>query len=104
LEVTTIVIPLPVMRAEAYLGEAEKLTEKKDRTDEENKKLTDLLNEARTQLKMAELLGYGEKECFVPLHEELNEITKKTQGGKSGRGFYDKLKKIVSEVKEKLSR
>jgi hypothetical protein len=104
LEVTRIVIPLPVMRAESYLEEAEKLTEKKDRTDEENKKLTDLLNRAGTQLTMAELLGYGEKGCFVPLHEELNEITKKTQGGKSGTGFYDKLKKMVSQVMEKLSR
>ena len=104
LEITTIVFPLPVMRAEAYLEEAEKLTEKKDRTDEENKKLTDLLNKARTQLTMAELLGYGERGCFVPLHEELNEITKKTEGGKSGTGLYDKLKKMVSGVMEKLSR
>jgi len=104
LEVTTVVIPLPVMRAEAYLDEAEKLTEKKDRTDEENKKLTDLLTQARTQLKMAALLGYGGKDSFVPLQEELIEITKKTQGGKSGTGYYDKLKKMVSEAMEKLSR
>ena len=96
--VTKTIIPIPVMRAEAYLEEAEKLTENKERSDEENKKLTDLLDRARTQLEMAELLGYGTKGCFKPMYDQLDEIATKTEGGKGGEGFYEKLKKMVSDV------
>ena len=94
--VTKTIIPIPVMRAEAYLEEAEKLTENKERSDEENEKLTDLLDRARTQLEMAELLGYGTKGCFKPMYEQLDEIATKTQGGKGGEGFFEKLKRMVS--------
>ena len=96
--VTKTIIPIPVMRAEAYLEEAEQLTENKERSNEENEKLTDLLDRARTQLEMAELLGYGTKGCFKPMYEQLDEIAKKTEGNKSGEGFYEKLKKMISEV------
>ncbi len=96
--VTKTIIPIPVMRAEAYLEEAEKLTENKERSDEENEKLTDLLDRARTQLEMAELLGYGTKGCFKPMYEQLDEIATKTQGGKGGEGFFEKLKRMVSGV------
>jgi hypothetical protein len=97
LVVTDTVIPLPVMRAEAYIEEAEKLTEKKERTEEENEKLTDLLDRARKQLEMAELLGYGTKDCFKPIYEQLDEIVTKTEGGKSGTGFFDKIKKQLAD-------
>ena len=96
--VTKTIIPIPVMRAEAYLEEAEKLTENKERSDEDNEKLTDLLDRARTQLEMAELLGYGTKGCFKPMYEQLDEIATKTEGGKGGERFYEKLKKMVSDV------
>lgn len=96
--VTRTVIPLPIIRAEEQLKEAEKLTENKKRTDEENTKLTELLSKAREQLEIAEILGYGTKDCFKPMHEQIQEITRKTEGGKSGMGYFDKLKKSVSEV------
>lgn len=96
--VTKNVIPLPVIRAEAQLKEAEKLTENKERSDEENKKLTELLNKARKQIEIAEILGYGDKDSLQPMYEQLKEITKKTEGGKSGTGFYEKLKKMVAEA------
>lgn len=96
--VTEAVIPLPVVRAEQMLKEAEKLAEKEDRNDEENDKLSDLLEEARTQLKMAELLGYGDEESFKSSYKQLDAITKKTEGGKSGKGFFDKIKQTLSDL------
>jgi hypothetical protein len=90
------VIPLPVVRAEALLKSSEELAEKQDRSDEENKQLSAHLDEAQNQLKMAKLLGYGDKKAFKPMYEQLDEIRKKTKDGKSGEGFFDKIKKQIS--------
>ena len=45
-----------------------------------NERLETLLNEARQQLEMAELLGYGKKKDFEPLHAELKKVKQKTAG------------------------
>ena len=74
------VLPLPVLRAKLLLKRAETL-----------------LNEARQQLEMAELLGYGKRKDFEPLYAELKKIKEKTGGGGFGKGWLD-------EVKAKLSR
>lgn len=90
------VIPLPVVRAEALLKSSEELAEKQDRSDEENKQLSARLDEAQNQLEIAKLLGYGDKKAFKPMYEQLDEIRKKTKDGKSGEGFFDKIKKQIS--------
>ena len=90
------VIPLPVVRAEALLKSSEELAEKQDRSDEENKQLSAHLDEAQNQLEIAKLLGYGDKKAFKPMYEQLDEIRKKTKDGKSGEGFFDKIKKQIS--------
>lgn len=90
------VIPLPVVRAEALLKSSEELAEKQDRSDEENKQLSAHLDEAQNQLEIAKLLGYGDKKAFKPMYEQLDEICKKTKDGKSGEGFFDKIKKQIS--------
>jgi soluble cytochrome b562 len=94
------VIPLPVMRAKAMLKEAEALAENKDRKGEDNKKLTDYLDDAQTQLKIAEILGYGDNKGFEPMYEQLDSIKEKTKDGKSGTGFFDKISEQVSKIFE----
>ncbi|MBU1565443.1 MAG: YfdX family protein [Proteobacteria bacterium] len=89
------VIPLPVMRAKAMLKEAEKLAETKERKEEDNKKLATFLDNTETQLKIAEILGYGDKKAFKPMYEQLDTIREKTKDGKSGTGFFDKLTEQV---------
>jgi hypothetical protein len=98
LVVTTEVIPLPGLRAEVLLENAETLVVTEGRTDEQNETLVNLLAEARNQLKMAELLGYGTKESYKPLYEELDEIETKIAGGKGGTGWFDKIKQQLSEL------
>lgn len=92
------VIPLPVMRAKTMLKEAEELAENKERKEEDNKKLATFLGDAQTQLKIAEILGYGDKKAFKPMSEQLDTIREKTKDGKSGTGFFDKIREQVSKI------
>lgn len=99
LVVTQEVIPLPVVRAELMLRDAESLAENKSRSPEENKRLSDLLTNAEGQIKFAELLGYGEKDEFKKFYDEIAMIRSKTLDGKSGSGFFDKIKGYISSMK-----
>jgi predicted negative regulator of RcsB-dependent stress response len=95
---TDEVIPLPTLRAEWLLKKAEALAENKERSEKENETLADLLAEARTQLKMAELLGYGSKKSFRPMYEQLDNIEVNSAGGKGGKGWFDKIRDQLSEL------
>ncbi|MBX2986730.1 MAG: YfdX family protein [Bdellovibrionaceae bacterium] len=98
LVVTDVIIPLPVLRAELLLKEAEKLAEKSNRSEKENESLSNQLSEARKQVRLAEVLGYGKKKTYKPIYEQIDQIEKKSRGGKSGRGWFDNIKKKVSEL------
>jgi hypothetical protein len=95
---TRDVIPLPILRAGLLLESAETLAENEERTSRDNETLEELLEEARTQLNLAELLDYGEKETFKPMFEQLDRIEEKTAGGKGGKGWFDKIKQQVSQI------
>lgn len=98
LVITTEAIPLPKLRAESLLKEAQTLAEKKDRSKEENDKLASQLNAAREQLQMAELLGYGKTKDYRLMYEQLEGIDKKSANGKSGMGWFDQIKKQLSDL------
>ena len=95
---TDDVIPLPKLRAEHLLKQVQELAEKKDRSKEENDKLTKHIQAAREQLQMAELLGYGKKTDFKPIYEQIGEIENKSAGGKSGTGWFDTLKQHLADL------
>lgn len=95
---TDEVLPLPKLRAERLLKNAEALAENEERTLKDNETLTNLLTETRNQLKMAELLGYGTKESYKPMYEQLDQIEAKTVGGKGGKGWFDRIKEQLSEL------
>ena len=102
LVITRNVIPLPILRAEEMLKKAETLAAQKDRTEEQNKELASLLADTRTQLEMAEALGYGDKNEYKTFYKQLKEIEKKTKGGKFGKGYTEKLKNSLKKFKEKI--
>src|SRR6185436_17827941 len=89
---TDEVTPLPKVRADHLLKRAQDLTEKKDRGKEENEELSKHLQAAREQLQLAELLGYGKKEDYTAMYEQISEIENKSAGGKSGAGWFDQRK------------
>ena len=95
---TDEVIPLPKLRAEHLLKQAQELAEKKDRSKEDNDKLAKFLQATREQLQMAELLGYGKKNDYNPMYEQISEIEKKSADGKSGTGWFEKVKQQLADL------
>ena len=98
LVISETIIPLPVVTAQHLLEDAETLAKKTNRTNEENTELRELLESARTELKFAEALGYGTKQDFKDLFGQIDEIGKKTENGKSGTGFFDKIKEFLGNT------
>lgn len=98
LVVTDTIIPLPVVAADNMLEEAKTLAEKSDRKEEENKRLDDLIKGARKKLEFAQALGYGSKKDFKNLYKQLDKIEDKTEGGKSGIGFFTKIKGYLKDT------
>ncbi len=96
------VVPLPVVRAEALLAEAELLTENAKRTKSQEADLKNMLTKARKQLELAEVLGYGQASDFTSLYKQIAEISKKTAGGKSSSGFFNAIKKDLISLRKKL--
>ena len=92
------VLPLPVLRAKLLLKRAEPLVEDGQRSEASNERLETLLNEARQQLEMAELLGYGKRKDFEPLYAALKKIKEKTGGGGCGKGWLDEVKAKLSKL------
>lgn len=97
LVITTEAVPLPKLRAELLLKEAQTLAEKKARSKEENDRLARNLKAAREQLQLAEILGYAKKKDYKPLYKELEEIERKSADGQSGVGWFDRIRKQLSD-------
>lgn len=98
LVIQNTIIPLPVAISEQLLKEAETLSEKGNRSAEENKKLDELLKEVHNKLEYAEILGYGTQKDFKNLGEQLAKIEEQTKSGKSGEGFFTKIKTSISDL------
>lgn len=95
LVVTETVYPLPAMRAQSMLARAEELAETEERSEEEAEELTRLLDGARYQLEFADALGYGEEDDYRTFYHQLDQIEEKTSDGKSGEGFFDKIREAL---------
>ncbi len=98
LVVSQQVIALPILRASLMLKQAEKLAEKKKRHKEESQELTLLLKEAKYQLEMAELLGYGTQKEYQPIYDEIAKIKEKSSDNKGGKGWFTKLKEKMKHL------
>ncbi|MGZ4957372.1 MAG: YfdX family protein [Methylobacter sp.] len=100
---TTEIIPLPILRAEALLDEASAMEHKKDLSKEKSRedvlKLTDA---AKENLKIGELLGYGDKDDYKMLYTEIDDIKEVLHSGKSA-GTWEKIKNKLSELKNKVT-
>ena len=97
LVVTSVAFPLPVLRAEAAMAKAEKLAETDRRDARQNEELSTLLSSVRTEIEMAQILGYGKKADFKPIFDQVKSIEQKSAGGKSGKGWFDELKTRIQK-------
>ena len=96
LVVTSVAFPLPVLRAEAAMAKAEKLAETDRRDAKQNEELSTL--SVRTEIEMAQILGYGKKADFKPIFDQVKSIEQKSAGGKSGKGWFDELKTRIQKL------
>jgi len=88
----TTVEPLPMLRATALIDEAATLSEKVDRSDEDNDRLAVLLDSIDYEIAVGEALEYGGEDAFEPLKAEMKTIREATGNGGAGEGFFGKLK------------
>lgn len=88
------VIPLPLARAEALLARAQPLSEKPQRSAEEQGALQSLLANARTQLDLARALGYATKSDLDALYDALKAIEDKADARESSKGLFDRLSEL----------
>lgn len=96
--VQELIYPLPWMRAQAMLEEAEKLAESVNRDSDQNARLSKLLQAARAEIEFGEALGYITEENSDPLYEQVEQIEAKTADGKSGKGFFNSIKSLVQNL------
>jgi hypothetical protein len=98
LVVTERVIPLPLSATRLMLDEAQKLAEKQDRSEKENKRLKNLLQSIRKEIKFAQALGYGKEKDFETFYEELDTIEDKTKAGGSETGLFGEISDALDNM------
>jgi hypothetical protein len=99
LVVNIYVLPLPSVRAQALLVQAEQLATKNNRKQEDNQELHNLIEATRTEIQLAETLGYGAKDDYKPLYAQLDDIQKKTENGESGKGLFARMEQSLKNFK-----
>ena len=97
--VDTYVVALPRLRAEALLQQAEQLATKSNRTQDDNRKVRLFLDATRTEIQLAEALGYGTKDSYKPLYAQLDDIQKKTENGESDKGLFARMEQSLKNFK-----
>lgn len=123
LVITEEVIALPVLRAQLLIDAAEKAlgeeegatadvgatesdsseTEGADEAvDTEPLSPSDYVEAARTQLRIAEALGYGEEDDFEELHENLDELDEQVDLADDTGGVFDKVGDSFIRLKQRL--
>ena len=96
--VTTVdVLPIPALKAEADVLEAEQLI-KKDKAKNREQALS-LLGKANQQLEVGNLLGYGE---YKDIKSEIGTVQGKIKGNASDSSLFEKLKHLLQEVRSKV--
>ncbi|MDD5412515.1 MAG: YfdX family protein [Methylobacter sp.] len=99
---TTEVFPLPILRAETLLDEASELENKKDLSKEKSREeILKLADAAKDELKLAELLGYGNKDDYKVLYTEI-DVVKETLHSEKSSATWEKIKRTLSELKNKV--
>lgn len=97
LVVTTELIPLPVLRAEALLKAASTLELTDDLSRQKNRKeIRKLIDAAKDKLELSELLGYGDKDDYKMLYQQIDAIHKTL--------FFEKSKATWQKIKNNLSK
>lgn len=102
--VEEIIIPLPLVRAQAALEEARGLLEKKKRTEAESARMRGLLGTARRQLLLGKALGYATDREMTDLIAAVDDVERKTAGSQSATGLLDPFGRKFDEARRSSQR
>lgn len=97
--VTNKVISLPVVRAEGALEQAEALIGQEELSDEDKKMIDELVDLAREQLEIAEVLGYGARKDHQQYRDSIAELEERIHAGRETTGVFAKLRKSLDEYR-----
>ena len=99
----TEIIPLPLLRAETLLTEASALEHKENLSKEKSSaEVLKFSDAAKEKLKLAELLGYGDKDDYQLLYTAIDEI-KETLHSEKSASTWTKVKQTLTDVKNKVT-
>jgi len=102
LVITTDVMPLPVLRAEELLTAAADLEHRDDLSKEANRiEIQTFTDAAKIQLERAQLLGYGNKDDYKTLYQEIDAIHK-TLFSEQSAAVWQKVKDDLGQFKDRL--
>lgn len=102
LVIEKIVIPLPLLRAEQAIIKANELANKEEVKKDE---LKELLAYAKSQLELAEALGYGKIEVdYKDLYEEIEKLEKILESDESTKDIFSTLKEKLSSIMVKFNK
>ena len=94
------IVPLPLVRAQLLLEQARKQSEQ---DDADKDAVLQLVDSARYQLEMAEMLGYGHvEEDYPELYDTLKTLRKQLEGDEAGKESFLKLDKAISALRSKV--
>lgn len=101
LVITESVIPLPIVRAQLMLEEANAILESDERTVEQTAKLPDLVDGARRQFEMAEALGYAGEEDLTELYAEWDRVAGHITGEfpEKEQGMLAKMQSMLAKIR-----
>ncbi len=100
---TTEIMPLPVLRAETLLTAASEYEHKSDLTKEASRtEILILTDAAKDKLKLAEILGYGNKDDYKVLYDSIDELKDVIHSEKSA-ATWDKIKNAFAAFKDKIT-
>ncbi len=104
LVVTERVIALPPLRAQAMLEKARALLDKGDATTKDDAGLTasDYVASARTELELAEALGYGTRDDFRDLYDMLDDLEEAIDNATPSSGIFDRIDDGFVKLKKRL--
>jgi hypothetical protein len=100
---TTEILPLPVLHAEIFLSDAAEIEHRKDLPEKQSQSdVVKLVNAARDQLKLAQLLGYGNKDDYKNLYTAIDDIEETLHSEKSV-AVWTIIKQHLAALKNKLT-
>ena len=94
------IVPLPLVRAQLLLEQASKQSEQ---DDADKDAVLQIVDSARYQLEMAEMLGYGHvEEDYPELYDTLKTLRQQLEGDEAGKESFLKLDKAISALRSKV--